>query len=85
MSIEALEQRLAEVLEADLILRNEPMARHTTFKVGGPADVFVIPSSADEAIAVVGACRRLQASRRAAEHCLVHMAQVPSQSSLHLS
>ena len=43
-----------------MILLDEPMSKHTTFKVGGPADVFVIPSSADEAIAVVGACRRLQ-------------------------
>ena len=43
-----------------MILLDEPMSKHTTFKVGGPADVFVIPSCADEAIAVVGACRRLQ-------------------------
>ncbi len=57
MSIEALEQRLAEVLEADLILRNEPMARHTTFKVGGPADLFVAPSSVDEISACVAAAQ----------------------------
>lgn len=43
-----------------MILLDEPMSKHTTFKVGGPADVFVVPSCADEAIAVVGACRRLQ-------------------------
>ena len=27
------------------IRTNEPMARHTSFRVGGPADRFVIPDS----------------------------------------
>ncbi len=35
------------------------MSQHTTFKVGGPADVFVAPADADELVATVGACRRL--------------------------
>jgi len=30
------------------ILPNEPMARHTTFQVGGPADVFFEPASVEE-------------------------------------
>lgn len=30
------------------ILTSEPMARHTTFEVGGPADVFFEPASVDE-------------------------------------
>ncbi len=33
---------------------DEPMREHTTFKVGGPADVFVEPSDAEELIALVG-------------------------------
>ena len=57
MPIDALEQRLAEVLEADQILRNEPMSRHTTFKVGGPADLFVSPSTVDEISACVAAAQ----------------------------
>ncbi len=57
MSIDALEQRLAEVLEADQILRNEPMSRHTTFKVGGPADLFVAPRTVDEISACVAAAQ----------------------------
>ncbi len=32
-----------------LLLENEPMSRHTTFKIGGPADWMVLPSSAAEA------------------------------------
>ena len=57
MSIESLEKRLVAVLEANQILRNEPMARHTTFKVGGPADLFVAPSSVDEVCACVAAAQ----------------------------
>ena len=30
------------------IRTNEPMARHTSFRVGGPADRFVIPESETE-------------------------------------
>ncbi|AJE02375.1 UDP-N-acetylmuramate dehydrogenase [Geobacter pickeringii] len=30
------------------ILRNEPMARHTSLKVGGPADFFVTPADRDD-------------------------------------
>ncbi|MDQ0244190.1 UDP-N-acetylmuramate dehydrogenase [Bacillus fengqiuensis] len=43
-----------EVLEKELlqasvgkVLRNEPLANHTTMKIGGPADLLVEPSSLD--------------------------------------
>jgi len=32
---------------------DEPMREHTTFKVGGPADIFVEPASSDELVALV--------------------------------
>jgi UDP-N-acetylmuramate dehydrogenase len=28
------------------VFENEPMSRHTTFKIGGPADIYIAPSSA---------------------------------------
>lgn len=34
------------------VLFDEPMSAHTTFKVGGPADLFVSPSSTEELCAV---------------------------------
>ncbi len=34
----------------DRVFTDEPMSRHTTFKVGGAADVLVMPSSVDEII-----------------------------------
>ncbi len=43
-----------------MIRLNEPMSEHTTFGVGGPADVFVVPQSTQELVACVGACRKLQ-------------------------
>lgn len=39
------------------ILFDEPMKNHTTFKIGGPADVMIIPTSEDELISAVKFCR----------------------------
>ena len=44
-------RKLAEALRAmgqDRLLENEPMSRHTTFRVGGPADLMFLPASAQE-------------------------------------
>lgn len=38
--------------------RAEPLARHTSFRIGGPADVFVELGSVAELAAIVRACRR---------------------------
>lgn len=35
------------------VVFDEPMAAHTWFRVGGPADVYVAPESADELVALV--------------------------------
>ena len=39
--------------------RDEPMARHTTFRIGGPADLFIEPKNAGQIAATVRACREL--------------------------
>ena len=36
---------------------NEPMSEHTTFKIGGPADLFIEPKSEEEAAEAVSICR----------------------------
>ncbi len=33
---------------------DEPMSRHTSFRIGGPADIFITPQSAEEAAQVYG-------------------------------
>jgi UDP-N-acetylenolpyruvoylglucosamine reductase len=46
------------VSSAALVRRDEPMARHTTLRVGGPADLYVEPASEADLAAVLQACRR---------------------------
>jgi len=41
------------------LLRDEPMREHTTLRVGGPADLFVIPRSPEQVSCAVRACREL--------------------------
>ena len=36
---------------------NEPMSRHTTFKIGGAADVFAMPQTAENVLFAVSLCR----------------------------
>lgn len=35
-------------IDSDRVLLNEPMSKHTTFKIGGPADIFVKVKSQEE-------------------------------------
>ncbi len=39
------------------VLRNEPMSRHTTFRIGGPADYFVTPTDKEEIKKIIKFCR----------------------------
>lgn len=39
---------MLKVLSENQIYLNEPMSRHTSFKIGGPADIFVKPKNIDE-------------------------------------
>ena len=44
------------VSSATVIRRDEPLAKHTTLRVGGPADVYVEPASEADLAAVVKFC-----------------------------
>lgn len=61
---DALVRVLEDILGPQNVLTDEPMAKHTTFLIGGPADVYAIPHTADEIAAVMGACRRAHAAYR---------------------
>lgn len=52
------ENSLREAAGEAVILRDEPMKKHTTFQVGGPADFFIEPQSPEELAALVRACRQ---------------------------
>ncbi len=49
---------LKEFLEGEEIVykENEPMSAHTTFKIGGPADVFIKPASEGAVSKIVSFC-----------------------------
>lgn len=44
--VEILQKELEQILEKNQILRHEPLLRHTTFGVGGPADFYLMPKAA---------------------------------------
>lgn len=47
---------LAQSLSAD-VSENEPMSKHTTFKIGGPADLFIVPHSEETLAKICGFCK----------------------------
>lgn len=49
--------RLVRIVGEENIATDEPMSRHTTFEVGGPADVFVTPVTAEQLVDVLATCR----------------------------
>ena len=53
---EPLAWRLRAIVGEDNVREGEPMSEHTTFKVGGPADLYVVPESASEVRDVFLAC-----------------------------
>jgi UDP-N-acetylenolpyruvoylglucosamine reductase len=52
-----LEELRRRVSPATEIRRDEPMARHTTLRVGGSADVYVEPATEQDLAAVLAGCR----------------------------
>lgn len=46
--MEEAKQQLIALLGKEYVLSEESMARHTTFKTGGPADLFLLPQTAQE-------------------------------------
>lgn len=51
--------KLNNVIEKDSILTDEPMSRHTTFRVGGPADFFVTPKTKEDVRDVIRVCKEV--------------------------
>ena len=49
--------KLTNIIGKDRILTGEPMSRHITFRVGGPADFFVTPKTNEEVRDTVRACK----------------------------
>lgn len=54
---EAVLRRLQEILGADHVFPEEPMHRHTTFRVGGAAEWFVVADTAEQLQKVLALCK----------------------------
>lgn len=57
----SLAARLSQIVGEDNVALDEPLSEHTTFEIGGPADVFVTPDDADELAEVIAACKEAHA------------------------
>ena len=51
-------EELREILPEAAIKRGEPMAKHTTFRIGGPARYYLVPGTQEALIRLVSLCRR---------------------------
>lgn len=49
--------KLTDIVSKDNVKIDEPMKLHTTFRVGGPADFFVLPQTKEEIRDIICLCR----------------------------
>lgn len=50
-------EQLYGIVQTGKVMTGEPMDRHTTFRVGGPADYYVEPETEEELAGVLALCR----------------------------
>ncbi len=55
---QSIYNELSGILSDEQIKLNEPMKKHTTFRIGGPAKVFVMPETSEEVREVVTLCKK---------------------------
>ena len=48
MNMTVLQSRITELLSDITLSMNEPMSKHTSFRIGGPAEVMAFPKNTDE-------------------------------------
>ena len=57
VNIDELYKKLSEKIDTGRLEKNAQMSEHTTFRIGGPADLLVRPTNADEAEYVMSEVR----------------------------
>ena len=50
-------RRFCDIAGSDCVLVDEPMKKHTTFRIGGPADCFICPDTKEKLSQVLTLCR----------------------------
>lgn len=53
-----IKKMFCDLLGRDHVLTAEPMKQHTTFKIGGPADYFLVPETGEEVGEIIKICRK---------------------------
>lgn len=54
---EVFYQKLRNILKENQVLVEEPLAKHTTFQIGGPADYLVLPETFLQVAGVIDCCK----------------------------
>ena len=57
---ETFVQAVREAAGSAAVFENERMDRHTTFRIGGPADLFVRPEHTDQIVKILRICREAE-------------------------
>nr|WP_294678786.1 UDP-N-acetylmuramate dehydrogenase [uncultured Blautia sp.] len=52
-----INKKFCELLGETGVLTDEPMSSHTTFRIGGPADYFLIPETVEQVGRIIEICR----------------------------
>lgn len=51
-------EKLSKIVRKEQILEKEPMKKHTTFRIGGPAEYLILPQTTEEIADVIKLCRQ---------------------------
>ena len=54
--MEELYKEIIKIIESKRVLLNEPMSNHTTFKIGGKADLYIKVQTVEELKSIVAIC-----------------------------
>ena len=53
-----IRKMFCDLLGEDRVFTEEAMSQHTTFKIGGPADYFLVPETGEEVGEIIKICRK---------------------------
>ena len=56
---EGIINAIEQIVSASNVLENEPMSRHTTFRTGGPASLFIRPENKEQLVEVMALIKKL--------------------------
>ncbi|NMA94459.1 MAG: UDP-N-acetylmuramate dehydrogenase [Clostridiales bacterium] len=57
MDIKRISDCIRQIIPRDNILLDEPMKNHTSFRIGGNADIMVMPSAKEQIIDIIKLCK----------------------------